>query len=320
MTSEVLIMNRHAVALAADSAMTISSFDSVEKKYVKGVNKLFELSDNHPVGVMIFGSAELMRVPWEVIVKDFRNNLGMQCQKSVLDYALQFCQYLEGHVALFPMTLQEGEVIAQSERWAARIVLEIEGQDHIKAINDTEEKNQVRLETLNQYENDFENQGLHASIRPEDLAGYLAKFLPEVTPGVEKAMKQLGFPFPAEQLASVAIKAYVKSFGASNSTGVVFAGYGSDDYFPSYVECRIYGFLPRKTYIHTPTASSHHTPCPVLGCDVRDGRHGKHVHKRYQYGDVWNAAGRLADQLRTLGRKVEECPPRFGSFDSRFDR
>jgi hypothetical protein len=34
------------------------------------------LSKYHPVAVMIFGSADIMNVPWEIIIKSYRNKLG----------------------------------------------------------------------------------------------------------------------------------------------------------------------------------------------------------------------------------------------------
>lgn len=65
MTAEVAIMNKYAVALAADSKVTVSGM-SMSKTY-DTVSKVFTLSKVHPVGVMIFGNAEFMGYPWETI-------------------------------------------------------------------------------------------------------------------------------------------------------------------------------------------------------------------------------------------------------------
>jgi hypothetical protein len=58
-TAEVAIMNQHALVFAADSATTVTHWIKGEKeiRYFKGANKLFQLSNLHPVGMMIFGSA-----------------------------------------------------------------------------------------------------------------------------------------------------------------------------------------------------------------------------------------------------------------------
>ncbi|WP_230079588.1 hypothetical protein [Serratia marcescens] len=52
MTAEIAVFNKSAVALAADSAVTISGGDGVSKIY-NGADKLFALSRHHPVGIMV---------------------------------------------------------------------------------------------------------------------------------------------------------------------------------------------------------------------------------------------------------------------------
>lgn len=70
MTAEIAIMNRNAVALAADSAVTITWGNG--SKVYNGAEKLFALTKYHPVGVMVFGTGDLCRVSWELIVKQYR--------------------------------------------------------------------------------------------------------------------------------------------------------------------------------------------------------------------------------------------------------
>ena len=78
MTAEVAVMNRLAVALAADSAVTISRGDT--SKVFPSDNKIFELSQTQPVGMMIYHSTQFFGVPWEIIAKDFRqNHADLQC-------------------------------------------------------------------------------------------------------------------------------------------------------------------------------------------------------------------------------------------------
>ena len=60
MTAEIVIMNKSAVALAADSAVTVGC-ERGEKIY-NTINKLFMLSKYHPVGIMVYGSAGLIGV------------------------------------------------------------------------------------------------------------------------------------------------------------------------------------------------------------------------------------------------------------------
>jgi len=61
MTAEIAIINRSAVTLAADSAVTLT-VRGVEKTY-NAADKLFEISDTAPIGVMIYNNLDFMGVP-----------------------------------------------------------------------------------------------------------------------------------------------------------------------------------------------------------------------------------------------------------------
>jgi hypothetical protein len=54
MTAEVAILNNNGIALAADSAVTIGH---EEGKIFTSADKLFQLSECAPVGIMVYGSA-----------------------------------------------------------------------------------------------------------------------------------------------------------------------------------------------------------------------------------------------------------------------
>ncbi len=60
MTAEIALLNKTAIALAADSAMTLQGTGKIYAS-----NKLFALNKYQPVGVMIYNNAEFMGVPLE---------------------------------------------------------------------------------------------------------------------------------------------------------------------------------------------------------------------------------------------------------------
>ena len=70
MTSEVVLLNRSCIALAADSAATVSYWEDGERKtrYFKGANKIFNLSVAHPVGLLTYGSASLQGVRSKILL------------------------------------------------------------------------------------------------------------------------------------------------------------------------------------------------------------------------------------------------------------
>jgi hypothetical protein len=71
MTAEIAVMNRVAIALAADSAAT-SMHGSVAKIY-QTADKLFNLDAASPIAVMVYGGSEFLNIPWETVVKLFRS-------------------------------------------------------------------------------------------------------------------------------------------------------------------------------------------------------------------------------------------------------
>ena len=97
MTAEVAVLNKSAVALAADSAVTVdrSSREQQSQKTYHTANKLFTLSKHHPVGVMIYGRADFMGVPWETIVKLYRRRLGLKSFPTVRDYVEDLIDFIE---------------------------------------------------------------------------------------------------------------------------------------------------------------------------------------------------------------------------------
>src|SRR5438067_8786416 len=115
MTAEIAIMNKLGVALAADSAVTVQT--KTGQKIYNTVNKLFTLSKYEPVGIMIFGSAELMRVPWEALIKLYRANLGLRKFRRVRDYSKDFVKFLERNRLAFTATEQQKYFCRTAEQY-----------------------------------------------------------------------------------------------------------------------------------------------------------------------------------------------------------
>lgn len=99
MTCLVAVMNARGIALAADSAVTLGE---ERKKIYNTAEKLFQLSPGAPVGIMTFGSADMMGIPWETIVKGFAQKLGDRKFDTLQEYAASFFAFIEGSAALFP--------------------------------------------------------------------------------------------------------------------------------------------------------------------------------------------------------------------------
>lgn len=91
MTAEVAILNREAVAMAADSALTLGG--TVGKVY-NSANKLFALSRLEPVAVMVYGGGSFEGIPWATVVKEYRRHLAAGTSDTMEEYASDFITYL----------------------------------------------------------------------------------------------------------------------------------------------------------------------------------------------------------------------------------
>src|SRR3954454_4936214 len=99
MTAEIVLLNREAVVMAADSAATVEE-RGVTKIY-HSENKLFMLSKYRPIGVMIYNNVHLCGVPWETIIKEYRKEIKDANFETLREYADSFLNYLRDNQYLF---------------------------------------------------------------------------------------------------------------------------------------------------------------------------------------------------------------------------
>ena len=89
MTSEVVIMNKNAIVMAADSAVTVGG-----TKTYNGVNKLFMLSNSPPMGIMIFRSADFENIPMETLIKEFKRKTDFKKNNNIELIKEEFLKFL----------------------------------------------------------------------------------------------------------------------------------------------------------------------------------------------------------------------------------
>ena len=89
MTAEIGILNKQGVVLAADSAVTIGG-----GKVYNSASKLFTLSANHSIGFMVYGDAEFVGIPWEVLIKKFSLEVGNTPLDTIENYVSSFFSFL----------------------------------------------------------------------------------------------------------------------------------------------------------------------------------------------------------------------------------
>ena len=109
MSAGICIMNRNAIAMAADSAVTVGDHAAIHNS----VNKLFSLSRTAPVSLIIYANATLMTVPVEIIVKQYKKQLGDRTFPHLSNYVDDFISYIESNSKLFRFEITEQSYVKQ---------------------------------------------------------------------------------------------------------------------------------------------------------------------------------------------------------------
>lgn len=249
MTAEVAIMNQHALVLAADSALTVTTWPKGEKetRYFKGTNKLFQLSARGPVGLMIYGSASLHDVPWELLIKDFREQRGTESWSRVGEYASRFFNFVRGHSNLFPQPVCSQLFIDQITRVARLTGRMIASDPRVTAANEIDRPDQYRT-VLQVFHKRLAVQPPEAPLTARDVDSAVATHLERATAAIRNHIARYSVPNGelAGLLAETALRDLMVNYKSHLPvTGVVIGGYGEDDYLPGYEAFECHGFLDR---------------------------------------------------------------------------
>lgn len=103
MSAGICIMNKNAIALAADSAVTVGNHLAIHNS----ANKLFNVSRVAPIGVIIYANATFMNIPFELILKQYKKQLADNTFSTLQEYVKDFFQYLIQNVDLFHFKTNE---------------------------------------------------------------------------------------------------------------------------------------------------------------------------------------------------------------------
>ena len=76
MTAEIAILNRNAVAMAARQMLSTLPLPWRTERFTTPPTSFSRCRKYRPVGVMVYGSGDFMRIPWETIIKMYRGDLG----------------------------------------------------------------------------------------------------------------------------------------------------------------------------------------------------------------------------------------------------
>lgn len=233
MTTELLVMNKTAVALAADSAITVTGKN--KQKIYNSANKLFSLSTDCPVGIMIYGNAEINGVPLETIIKIYKNKYFRPHRETLDDYANDFVAFLNDssqaiYKSMFPEEQQNfsfGVLVFRLFSKMAQIANESTSDD--PKIRDEIIKAAIKIH-LREYADSSDLNDMTESFGKDAVKKY-AEIIQFCREDVFKDYS-ISSELDADLLELCSKIVYKDRF--INPSGVVIAGFGEMDVFPSY--------------------------------------------------------------------------------------
>ncbi|HEX2925878.1 MAG TPA: hypothetical protein VHP38_06420 [Ruminiclostridium sp.] len=229
MTAEIGILNRTAVALAADSASTLKV---AGKTKFTTADKLFDLSKH--VGMMVYDNAYFTGVPWEVVIKIYRLSIKSVYYETLREYSDSFLKFLTNETEIYDQTYENELVVS-----ALKYCLNEAGIQDSPA-----EKNDSLNKQLEEKVKDFSQIKFLDGFDESFVKSFVEKYhLP--------LQKYMGDISPKAKQNLILLCAYVISkttylTDTMPSSGIVIAGYGSKEIFPSLYEYKITGIVNGK--------------------------------------------------------------------------
>lgn len=243
MTAVLGILNKHAVAIAADSAVTISTPQGC--KISNTANKIFKLSQSYPVGIAIYGSSAYMRTPWEIIVNSYKKKHDSISFEMLQDYAKAFIDYVNQE---FPSTEDDDKLVLIHLLNVVWNDIEAEALDQNGGLTSQNVSSFIVIlgKILQKHIDELVKTTCYKNFTDytEDIFyGQYGMIINEFYEEVLKCRKLLNGLIEKTSVLQLLCKLMYLLIVSPNklqeSSGIVFVGYGESEYFPSLVAINI---------------------------------------------------------------------------------
>ncbi|WP_042225278.1 hypothetical protein [Oceanobacillus manasiensis] len=243
MTAEVAIMNKLGMSLAADSAIT-SGRDGVQKVY-NSANKLFSISNDHSVGIMVYGAASFMEVPWDVIIKSYRDYVGDKKLRYLSSYMEDFIAFIKQDGRFNVKEMEEVIIYRSYSDNLKRLIktVEEELEEERQQGNEVTDDDATRLlaNQIDKVKKEYEEkEEIYIDMDLDIFKQEFHKVIQEVNDDF------ISYNIPdhiREKLSRFVFEVVRKDYFSLGSTGLVIAGFGEEEIFPQLLNYRLEGFV-----------------------------------------------------------------------------
>lgn len=267
MTAIVGILNKHGIAVAADSAETIGNGMKIYNK----ANKIFNLSKYHPIGAAVYGSANFGDlVPWDIVFKLYREKIGKLCLPRIEDYVNDFVSFVKGQ-AFFSKTKDFENTLCNNvfSYFNEYIIINRIGQGNPNGIDLT--KLPIILKEI---QKELESSPIIESIKDVSKEEFVAS-IGNALKQIKQTLARNGFDYRTieNELLEVLYLSFTRKENMHSHSGVAIFGFGEDEIYPRLFRIKVYGAIggELKWYIEEKCIIDNvHTGiiCPMAQSDV----------------------------------------------------
>ncbi len=257
-----------AVALAADSAVTISA-ESEHHKIFDSADKLFELSDCNPIGVMLYNGMSFMEIPLPSLIRQFRSKCC--AVNKVEEVATLFLAHLSEHGDAAPQRVKNMHMQGLIRPIVSGIMRKFrEGiekyiEAHYTSVSKNGEEDAANISMVNINEIapkvldealDFFQSRFSKYPDASFVGGGAIDFSDARTGFIQKIIEMSFPPAASDEQKKKAIEIIKTSlrcnFLSQARTGIVVAGFGRKELFPTLISFEIDGMVFGKLkYVKT---------------------------------------------------------------------
>lgn len=235
MSVGVCIVNRLGISLAADSAGTLLGQN---KMVYNSMNKVFSLSRKFPYGAIIYNKSVIYNASVEQIIKEFRTYLDSKIGiLNFFDIINEFKEFIKINNEYYKFNICE---IPQIKKIIKDLV--VTWGNELKKLYDSTNLNPIECK-IKEYIDIDENAPKYDeeyNFYDHIFNNYFDFFCTEMKIVFSEIFN---YQLYVDNIWKCICKFfnYKLKFEENNYTGILFAGYGTNDAFPKYMDIHIYG-------------------------------------------------------------------------------
>lgn len=246
MTAIVGVLNSQGIAIAADSAVTVTGNNG--RKVYNRSNKIFTLSKIHPVGIAIYNSASYLGVPLETLIKIYRRRLHEKSFDTVEEYKNDFLGFLKTVISTVNPEMKKNSFFSFCSDAFSAIIKNISDKlesriDEIKQMEIPVRKAHYESEIATVLEDysDFlagYDQATYVDVKFEGYCAHYANELDEIIVYIEREVQKKFSDLLLTNEHKGSIKGILYAlvnieYLFERYCGLVFIGFGEEEMYPS---------------------------------------------------------------------------------------